>query len=48
MIGDFEEYIEEEVVSRISPDLQRAESLKIEAGRKYSLLKKQISLMGGR
>lgn len=42
----FEEYIDEGVVKKISPDFQRAESLKLKSKRKYFLLQKTIKNTG--
>lgn len=43
---DFEDYIKEGVVKKITPDKQRAESLKQEANRKFHTLGKYIDLIG--
>lgn len=42
----FEEFIEEGIVKRITPDKQRAANLYLESERKFSLLQKTINSMG--
>ena len=42
----FEEYLEEDVVKKVSPDFQRAEHLENESKRKFHLLKENISKLG--
>ena len=46
VVKSFEEYLNEGIVKKISPDKQRAEDLKIEAKRKYELLKRMIDSLG--
>jgi hypothetical protein len=46
VIKEFEEYIEEGIVKRISPDIQRAESLILETNKKFHFLNKMINSFG--
>lgn len=45
VVKNFEEFIEEGIVRRITPDKQRAQDLALEAVRKYALLKRMLKLM---
>ena len=42
----FDEYLSEGVIKKVTPDPQRAESLKLEAGRKFASLQKNIETLG--
>lgn len=46
MIKKFDEYITDKIVRKITPDINRAENLKIEAKRKYILLEQLTNNMG--
>ena len=46
VIKTFEEYIEEGIVKKVTPDFQRAESLIKESGKKYLFLQKMINSIG--
>ena len=45
VVRNFEEFLEEGVARKITPDKQRAENLRHEAGRKFEQLQKSIKLM---
>ncbi len=44
-IKSFEEYIQEGIIRKVTPDIQRAENLFMESNRKYTLLKRTIKVM---
>ena len=46
VVKSFEEFIQEGIVSKISPDKQRAENLFFESERKFSHLQKTVKIMG--
>lgn len=45
-VKSFEEFIEEGIAKKITPDKQRAENLFLESERKFTLLQKTIKTMG--